>query len=319
MWDFPRRAVLVVVGVLVAGGVVGGSFALSQSATRTAVDDPSPTVSFEQVTPMTVASTPPPARFPTRDDAGLPPGWAPQRTHEGDLWIREAGTTISDVRITNGTIYVAAPDVTLRRVHAVNTTVANDVNGSCGSGLVVEQSSFVRTAPSTETDVPVIGNGGFTARNVMIDGAPEGIRVGSKHCGGVTVERSYIRIVPPQACEDWHGDGIQGHNGGPVVVRRTTIVLEERADCPGNAPFFYPEGQDNTSLDIDGLLVSGGGYPFRAGAPGTVRHLQVVEGTWGYGPVDVLCDLVTVRQAAVVTVSDGRTTPVEPITPCTDG
>jgi hypothetical protein len=316
MWDlpFPRRAVFVVAGVL----VVGGSLAAAQLAGWMPDDHPAPTASSEPVVPLPVASTPPPATFPTRDDAGLPSGWTPLQTHDGDLLIEKDGTVVQDLRITNGTIRVTAKDVTLRRVHAVDTTVANDVNGICGSGLLIERSSFEHTAPSTETDVPVIGNGGFTVRDVMIDGAPEGIRVGSKHCGGVTIERSYIRIVPPEVCGDWHGDGVQGHNGGPVVVRRTTIVLEERADCPGNAPFFYPEGQDNTSMDIDGLLVSGGGYAFRAGTPGAVRHLQVVQDSWGYAPVDVRCEGVSVRQTMVVTVSDGRTTPVEPITPCAE-
>jgi hypothetical protein len=315
MWDFPRRAVLVVAGVL----VVGGTLAASQPDPTPVGTQAVPTASFEPVTPVTVASTPPPAPFPTRDEAGLPSGWSPRQTHDGDLLIDEDGTVVQDLRITNGTVRVTAKNVTLRRVHAVNTTVANDVNGICGSGLLIERSSFERTAPSTETDVPVIGNGGFTVRDVMIDGAPEGIRVGSKHCGGVTIESSYIRIVPPEVCEDWHGDGIQGHNGGPLVVRSSTIVLKERADCPGNAPFFYPEEQGNTSVDVDGLLVSGGGYPFRAGTTGAVRHLQVVQDSWGYGPVDVRCDVVSVRQAAVVTVSDGRTTPVEPITPCAGG
>lgn len=315
MWDLPRRAVVVVAGVL----VVGGTLAAAQLADRIPVDDqPASTVSFEPVTPLTVASTPPPPAFPTRDDAGLPSVWTPRRTHDGDLLVDKDGTVVQDLRITNGTIRVTAKNVTLRRVHAVNTTVANDVNGSCGSGLLIEQSSFERTAPSTETDVPVIGNGGFTVRDVMIDGAPEGIRVGSKHCGGATIEDSYIRIVPPGVCEDWHGDGVQGHNGGPVVVRQTTIVLEERADCPGNAPFFYPEDQGNTSMDIDGLLVSGGGYPFRTGTPGAVRHLQVVKDSWAYGPVDVRCEGVSAQQAMVVTVSGGRTTPVEPIALCAE-
>jgi hypothetical protein len=45
-----------------------------------------------------------------------------------------------------------------------------------------------------------------------------------------------------------------------------------------------------------------------------VRHLQVVQDSWGYGPVEVRCDLLTMRQAQVVTVSDdGRTTPVRAI------
>ncbi len=257
------------------------------------------------------------ATFPTRSSVGLPAGWEPKDEHTGDLWIRARGAVVEDLRITGGVIRVAAENVTLRRVQAVDAFVVNDVNGACGSGLVVESSTFTRTAGATETDLPVIGTGGFTVRDVLIDGVPEGIRVGSKHCGGVTVENSYIAVVPPAECQDWHGDGIQGHNGGPVLVRQSVITLEERADCPGNAPFFYPGDQDNTSLTIDGLLVSGGGYPFRAGTSGTVYNLRVVDESWGYGPAEVSCPAVAVTGSHLVTVAaNGRTTPVGRLAPC---
>jgi hypothetical protein len=260
------------------------------------------------------------ATFPTRSSVGLPPGWEPEQEHTGDLWIRTRGTVVEDLRITGGIVYVAAQNVTLRRVHAVDAFVVNDVNGACGSGLVVESSTFVRTSGATETDLPVIGNGGLAIRDVLIDGVPEGIRVGSKHCGGVAVENSYIGVVPPAECQDWHGDGIQGDNGGSLVVRQSTITLEERADCPGNAPFFYPDDQSNTSLAVDGLLVSGGGYPFRAGTSGTVRNLRVVDESWGYGPAEVSCPAVTVTGSHLVTVAaNGRTTSVGPLTPCAGG
>ncbi|WP_454851929.1 hypothetical protein [Promicromonospora soli] len=144
--------------------------------------------------------------------------------------------------------------------------------------------------------------------------------MGSKHCGGVTVENSYIRVVPPAECDDWHGDGIQGHDGGRVMVRQSTIMLEERDGCPGNAPFFYPEDQGNTSLTVDGLLVSGGGYSFRAGTTGTVRNLRVVDDSWGYGPAEVSCPAVGVTGSHLVTVAaNGRTTPVGPLVPCGEG
>lgn len=258
------------------------------------------------------------ATFPTKSGTGLPPGWEPKEEHAGDLWIRARGAVVEDLRITGGVVYVAAQDVTLRRVDAIDTFVVNDVNGACGSGLVVESSTFTRTTGATETDLPVIGSGGYTVRNVLIDGVPEGIRVGSQHCGGVTLEDSYIAVVPPAECQDWHGDGIQGHNGGPVLVRQSVITLEERADCPGNAPFFYPDDQGNTSLTIDGLLVGGGGYPFRAGTSGTVRNLRVIDESWGYGPAEVSCPAVAVTGSHVVTVADdGFTTPVERLAPCT--
>ena len=252
-----------------------------------------------------------PITFPTPATAGLPAGWSPRRTHTGDLWIRTAGTVVEDLRITDGVIHVAAQDVTLRRVDAVGTKVVNDTGDTCGSGLVIEESRFVAgSGPTRDTDLPVIGNGGFTVRDVVIDGVPEGIRVGAKQCGDVVVEHSFVRITPPDVCSDWHGDGIQGYGGGRVTVRRTWIIMHEREDCHGTAPFFYPSGQSNTSLTIEGLLVEGGGYPFRAGTPGTVRDLQVVRDSWGYGPVDVLCSALTDWQAHLVTVSEeGRTTP----------
>ncbi|PUB29950.1 hypothetical protein C8K30_102328 [Promicromonospora sp. AC04] len=309
MWKFPRRAVLAGIGVL----VVAGTVAASQPA-------PAPVAQAAPPASAGTTSTGPPTTFPTVRSAGLPPGWSPKKTHTGDLWIRKAGTVVKDLRIRNGVVYVAARNVTLRRVQAVNAVVINDVNGKCGSGLLIERSTFVSTGRSGETDLPVIGNGGFTVRDVKIDGVPEGIRVGSKHCGGVTVADSFIRIEPPHACRDWHGDGIQGYNGGRLVVRMTTITLRERANCPGNAPFFYPDGQGNTSLSIDGLLVRGGGYPFRAGTHGTVRNLQVVKGSWGYAAVEVSCPDVAVRRSHVVTVTgSGRTKSVGALDPCRGG
>ncbi|GHH72584.1 hypothetical protein [Promicromonospora soli] len=255
-----------------------------------------------------------PITFPTATTAGLPEGWSPRRTHTGDLRISEAGTVVQDLRITDGTIYVEAKNVTLRRVHAVGSNVVNDVGDTCGSGLVIEASRFeAGSEPTRDSDLSVIGNGGFTVRNVVIDGLPEGIRVGAKKCGDVVVERSFIRVIPPEICQDWHGDGIQGYGGGSVTVKQTRIVMSETTDCSGTAPFFYPSGQGNTSLNVDGLLVEGGGYAFRAGTPGTVRNLQVVRDSWGYGPVDVLCSALGDWQAHVVTVSDGRTAPGDAI------
>ena len=155
MWDFPRRAVLVVAGVLVAGVVVvGGALAASQPADRTPVgDQAAPTASFEPVTPVTVASTPPPGKFPTRDEAGLPSVWSPRETHDGDLLIDEDGTVVQDLRITNGTVRVTAKNVTLRRVHAVNTNVqvGGIVTGVGTTGIYVQDPVAASTAASGST------------------------------------------------------------------------------------------------------------------------------------------------------------------------
>ena len=158
-----------------------------------------------------------------------------------------------------------------------------------------------------------IGPGGYTIRNVALDGVPEGLRAGGKSvgCGPVTVENVFVRVTPPTPCGDWHGDGIQGYDGPALTVVRTTILMEETSGCNGTAPFFYPSGQGNTSLKVDGLLVSGGGYSFRNGMPASVRNLNVVDGEWGYGPVDVKCSAVTEWSAQVVRLTaQGQPVPV---------
>lgn len=279
---------------------------------------PPPPSSPPPTTAKPPAPTSPSSAYPTIGSAGLPAGWTPVREITGDVWIRTAGAVLQDVRVTNGTIYVAADDVTLRRIEGVGTRVNNYAGSTCGSGLVVEDSTFLRGSLGTgATGDPVIGPGGYTARNILIDGAPEGLRVGAKSaCGPVTVQNSFVRIAPPDNCTGWHGDGIQGYDGGKLTVRKSTIEFDA-GSCGGTAPLFYPDGQGNTSVDIDGLLVSGGGYPFRLGTPGSVTNLGVVDQSWGYGPADVTsCSSLSIWQAKIVKLdNDGQPVPLEDL-PC---
>jgi hypothetical protein len=275
----------------------------SPRPTTTASPTPSPTTTATPTPTPTTSATPAPGGFPTRDTAGLPKGWAPKTQINGDYWVRQAGAVVEDLRVTNGTIYVDAPNVTLRRVQGVGAYVSADPNG-CKNNLVIEDSEFVANGPTSDKDLPVIAPGGYTFRNSVIDGVAEGLRVSGNSwgCDGVNVENSFIRVTPPAACTDWHGDGIQGYDGGALRVRNTTIIMVETPSCGGTAPFFYPSGQGNTSVDIDGLLLSGGGYSFRNGMPGPVRNLNIVDRGWGYGPVDANCRVLSVWNANVVTL-----------------
>jgi hypothetical protein len=231
----------------------------------------------------------------------------------GNYTISTAGAVVEDLQITNGTIFVNANNVTLRRIKGLGAYVKTDEGNSCSSGLVIEDSTFLKNGTTTDEGTPVIGDGGLTVRRTVVDGLPEGIRAGGG-CGPVSVESSYLNIVSPDVCNDWHGDGLQGYGGDKVTVRQSTFVLDELKGCGGTAPFFYPSGQDNTSIDIDGLLVEGGGYPFRDGMPGTVKNLNVVDGSWYYGPVDVKCSALSAWQAQTVKLaSNGTTTPVRSI------
>jgi hypothetical protein len=262
--------------------------------------------------PVSAAS----ASFPTRTSVGLPSGWVPKKVVSGDYTISTAGVVVEDLQVTDGTIYVKANNVTLRRVQGRGAFVKTDPGSTCFSGLVVEDSEFVKNGKTSDADPPVIGQGGFTVRRTVIDGLPEGIRAGGSDigCGPITVDNTYVRVLSPDSCTDWHGDGLQGYGGAKVTVRRSTFIMSVVNNCYGTAPFFYPSGQGNTAVDIDGMLVSGGGYPFRNGMPGTVKNLNVVDGSWVYGPVDVNCSALSAWQAQTVKLgSDGSTTPVRSI------
>ena len=182
--------VLAVTGLTVLAIFVAASMAPSSapSVSRT----PAPT----QAAPPTPQPTAPGA-FPTRESAGLPDAWKPVREVTGDYWIREAGAVIEDVRFTDGTIYVDAPNVTLRRIQAVGASVVNDYNNVCKNGLLIEDSEFTANGRTSDADLEVIGPGGYTVRNTVIDAVPEGLRVGGgiHGCSAVQVERSFIRIV----------------------------------------------------------------------------------------------------------------------------
>lgn len=265
---------------------------------------------------VTAPSTPAPSGsgvFPTRTSVGLPSGWTPKQVVNGNYTISTPGAVVEDLQVNKGTIFVTANNVTLRRVQGRGAYVMTDPGSSCSSGLVIEDSEFVKNGTTTDDGTPVIGDGGYTVRRTVIDGLAEGLRAGGG-CGPVSVENSYVHIVSPDVCSDWHGDGLQGYGGDKVTVRQTTFILDELKGCTGTAPFFYPSGQGNTSIDVDGMLVAGGGYPFRDGMPGTVKNLNVVDGSWGYGPVDVKCSSVSTWQAQTVKLaSNGSTTPVRSI------
>jgi hypothetical protein len=271
------------------------------AGTTTTPAPPVPTVPAAPTVPASTAGG-----FPTRDSAGLPAGWQPITQVTGDYYVRTAGAVVSDLRITDGTIFVQAPNVTLNRIQGIGAFVNNGPGSTCFNGLTVENSTFIPNGTTSDRDDPVIQFGGYTAKNIVIDGAPEGLRVGGSDidCGPVTVTDSFIRVKSPDVCTDWHGDGIQGYGGDKITVRNTTILMQVVDGCYGTSPFFYPKNQGNTAVDIDGLLLGGSsGYPFRDGMPGPVKNLNVISGSWVYGPVDVNCAATTAFQAHVVTLN----------------
>jgi hypothetical protein len=247
-------------------------------------------------------------RFPTRRTAGVPVGWTPKRTSTSTVTVDTPGAVVEDLRIVNGDLIIAAPNVTVRRVEIQGGVIDNYAGSECSPGLRLVAVT-VRRAPGqvTEGDFAAIGVGGYTARRVEIAGLPEGFRVGGAgECGPVKVVNSWATVVSPDICEDWHGDGLQGYDGDSLLLRRSVLKMQMTDDCGGTAPFFYPAGQGNTSVVIDGLIVAGGGYPFRLGTPGTVRGLHIVQDSWVFGPIDVNCGALSTWDADIAVLKGGQ-------------
>jgi hypothetical protein len=242
--------------------------------------------------------------FPNQQTAGTPPGWTPDTTSSSNITVTTPGAVIQDVLLTNGAdITVEAPNVTIRRVELQGGYIDNDTT-SCANGLLIEDTTLAPGAGQNEAGQEgAVRYGGYTARRVELAGRPEGFRVSSAgDCGPVTIEDSFVKIVPPSPCGDWHGDGIQSYGGDAVTVRNTTIDMRT-SGCTGTAPFFRPSGQGNQgTATIDRLLVMGQGYSFRLGTPGTVNGLRIVDGSWIFGPVDVDCAQVSQWDAKLVTI-----------------
>jgi hypothetical protein len=268
----------------------------------------SPTTTPRAEEPAEPASPPPPGGFPNPASTGVPAGWTPAQTMSTDLTIREPGTVVEDVRFTDGAgINVYADNVTIRRVELLGGEINNvygDTPVNCGHNMVVENVTFKQQPGQFEpSDFPVIGDGSYTMRAVEIDGRGEGPRLSD--CGPVTIENSFIRIHGANegtaACADVHSDGVQAVAGVGATARNNTIIFE--TGC-GTSPWFVVRPTENRGTYIvDRLLVSGGGYSFRQELTGSVTGLRVVDGAWGYGPLDEMaCGSLSNWEAKLVTI-----------------
>jgi hypothetical protein len=254
---------------------------------------PSPSTPPATTPPATTTTPPPPtpppttlaAGFPNAATTGVPAGWVPTTTRSTDLRVTTAGTIVQDLRLTNGAdILVDAPNVTIRRVELLGGRIDLSPGSVCHRTLI-ERTTFRRPA-GTVTDADqegAITPGGWTAVGIHMDGVTEGLRAGMKSaCGANNISDSFLRIQAPDVCADWHGDGIQGYDGGPVTVSNVAITFQERGGCGGTAPFFYPHSQGNSSRAA--ASASGwacrprcGGWPLWTGRGGTGRSTSAAR------------------------------------------
>lgn len=281
---------------------------------------PSPTVS-----PSPTGTPPPPSgdQFPNERTTGVPAGWTPARTRSTDMDVNTEGAVVQDLLLTDGAkLNINAPNVIVRRVKLEGGWI-----DTASPGVLIEDTTIDRGGPETNGGEGVVSYCGYTARRVAIIDRSEGFRESGCEASNPTrIEDSFARITEPADCTDWHGDGIQGYYGTNLTVANVTIDFHESDACSGTSPFFYnggPGGSPNGRVDVNRLLLKGGGYSFRMGTPGSVRGLKIVDGSWRYDAIlmtDAGCAGAKPWEAKIVTVdSNWKITKTVADQPCFDG
>ena len=242
-------------------------------------------------------------KYPVSGCTGVPAGWSPQTTVNGDLVITESfiaskpNRTLENYLVT-GVLDVRANNVTIRNTR-VYGRIDNFVTNTVYGPMLIEDSEVVLPTGQTVSDnyESAIGVANFTCVRCKVTGRAEAWRVGASSypgAGPVTIKDSYAKLQVTQAqCDavDPHGDGIQGYGGNFATIQHNTI--DQRDDpCP-TAPIFIPD-QDNEGANVTDNLLAGGGYSLRlwGGNFPTVTGNKIVNATYGYGPVDVDCSLI---------------------------
>jgi hypothetical protein len=251
---------------------------------------------------FTVVPAPSAAGFPNAANTGVPAGWTPRHTTNGDLTITTPGTVV-DGELVTGNLLVHARDVTIRNSWVYGSINNQQFSGDVGvvnGGLLIEDTDVGPPSGTGGPPFPAILVAGYTARRVHVHNLAEGFRVADFNESGaptqdrqVVIEDSYVHIERGDCS---HNDGIQGFGEPPrtIIDHNTIDTTASGPDCTTGALFI---GNDNASLiTVTNNLFAGGGFTMRIGGPGPdgpggtydrVAGNRVVDRTWGFGPVRV--------------------------------
>jgi hypothetical protein len=233
-------------------------------------------------------------RYPPPACTGVPAGWKPKKTVNGDLTVTTAGAVISDHLVT-GSILIKADNVTISKTRVYGAV--DNFHGNKVYGHTTIKDTEVVNPPGQEyssNDQYAFGVADYTCLRCKVINRMEGWRVGASDysgSGSVLIQDSFAQLaVPPGMCEssDPHGDGIQAY-GGPTVTIKHNTIDQRKDECP-TAPIFIPD-QGNAGATVQDNLIAGGGYALRltGGDFPAVTGNKVVQGSFGYGPVELSC------------------------------
>ena len=239
------------------------------------------------------------AGFPNASNTGVPAGWRPRHTTNGDLTIRTPGTVL-DGELVTGTLNVNARNVTIRNSWIYGSIDNQSSAGTDYGGMVIEDSDVGPPSGDGGDTFPAILVAGYTMTRVHVHNVSEGPRIAAFNNPSVpassqtiVIRDSLIQIVRG-TCS--HNDGIQGFGEPPraIISHNTIDARAAGPDCTTGALFI---GNDNPDLlTVTDNLLAGGGFTMRLGGPGfdgpggTYDHVtgnKIVDGSWGFGPVHV--------------------------------
>lgn len=237
-----------------------------------------------------------PTGFPNASNTGVPAGWTPKHTTNGDLTITTPGRVL-DGELVTGDLLVRARNVTIRNSRVYGSVSNQQFSGGVGvnlGGLLIEDTDVGPPSGTGGASFPAVLVAGYTARRVHIHNVAEGFRVADFNDSGapaqdrqVVIEDSYVHLERGDCS---HNDGIQGFGEPPrTIIRHNTIDTRAAGtDCTTGALFI---GNDNPDrITVTNNLLAGGGFTMRLGPGGTYDHVsgnRIVDDSWGFGPVHV--------------------------------
>lgn len=256
--------------------------------------------------PVPESEPPPPPSgldgFPTSTTVGVfaaNPGWVPDDTITDDMFVTDPGEIVENLRFEDCALVVEAISTTVRNCEFVNAGITNISGTTVYGNLIVEDCTFtVDNGDYLPTQSALYG-GGYTVRRCAIIDVNEGFSVESPAGSGwdVVIEDTWCRIHPPDDCTDWHGDGLQTLGDVPEgeitftnsVIGAVPLIPEDDCGASSAIDLYHTNMAHGV---INGLILFGGGFSLRQGAPTDVNGLYIVEDSYYF---DVMaCDPDTI-------------------------
>ena len=283
----PRLALVAAAAVLVVlGGAVTATATLSHSPPRPAASPetttPKPSAATTGQPSQTTAAAPSGSRSPdpsaTGRGAGPPsgattgvPAGVKLSTHTGDLHVTAAGTTVSGLLIT-GTLFVEAPNVTVRNTRMVPATDAYfAVRQLAGAtNLQIEDSELAGDGRHRVEYGLRQEAAGLTLLRVDIHHADTGLVVGRD----ARVTDSFVHDLTGA-----NPKGIFSTGGTPnLTIQHNTVVNPTGA---GSCLVLYTDDGPQTNVLITGNLFTGGSPTVVVDSGGGSHDVRVTGNRFG--------------------------------------